>query len=161
MSQTATTREPAPSRALVHHERREVRTRGGIEFVDLTPWVAAAVDRSGLRDGIVNVQSRHTTAAIVVNEAEPLLLEDLRETLERFAPRQAAYRHDDFSVRTVNLEPDEPQNGHSHCKALLLRASESINLVQGRLDLGRWQRVFLVELDGARVRSVSLTIVGA
>ncbi len=144
----------------MHHERREVRTPEDVAFQDLTPWVAAAVGRSGIRDGIVNVQSRHTTAAIVVNEAEPLLLEDLRAALERFAPRRAAYRHDDFAVRTVNMEPGERKNGHAHCQSLLLRASESINVVDGALDLGRWQRVFLVELDGPRTRSVSLTIVG-
>jgi secondary thiamine-phosphate synthase enzyme len=144
-----------------HHEEKDVDTPPGVAFVDLTPWVLQAVERSGVLDGLVTVQSTHTTASIVVNEAEPLLLEDLRDALERFAPRQAAYRHDDFSVRTVNVEPGEPANGHSHCKALLLRASETLTVRAGRPRLGRWQRVFLVELDGARRRRVALSVLGA
>jgi secondary thiamine-phosphate synthase enzyme len=137
-----------------------VRTTACLEFVDVTEAVHELVAASGVRHGIVNVQVRHTTAAICVNESEPLLLEDLRATLERCAPRGVAYRHDDFEVRTVNLEPGEPPNGHSHCKALFLRASETLNVVDGRLQLGRWQRVFLLELDGGRERSVSLLALG-
>lgn len=144
----------------VHHEERDIETPAGVQFIDLTPWVLQAVERSGVRDGLVTVQSTHTTAAVAVNEAEPLLLEDMKDALERFAPRQVAYRHDDFSVRTVNLAPGEPANGHSHCKALLLRASETLTVRDGRPRLGRWQRIFLVELDGARRRHVVLTVLG-
>ncbi|MBL8206973.1 MAG: YjbQ family protein, partial [Blastocatellia bacterium] len=94
------------------------------------------------------------------NENEPLLLDDLKKSLERAAPRTVSYKHDDFDIRTENLTPDERPNGHAHCKALFLRSSETLNLINGELDLGRWQRVFLVELDGARQRTVSLSILG-
>ena len=67
--------------------------------------------------------------------------------LDRLAPTAAEYRHDDMTIRRVNLTPGEPANGYSHCRALLLGASETLNVVDGQLDLGRWQRVFLVELD--------------
>jgi len=138
----------------------QVTTGTCLEFVDVTDRIAERVQALGISQGIVNVQVRHTTAALVVNENEPLLLQDLRDALERAAPRALAYRHDDFAVRTVNMGPGEVPNGHSHCKALFLRASETLNVAAGRLDLGRWQRVFLVELDGARVRTVSLTTLG-
>ena len=138
----------------------EVTTGACLEFVDITDRITARIQAFGIRQGIVNVQVRHTTAALVVNENEPLLLQDLRDALERAAPRALAYRHDDFAVRTVNMGPGEVPNGHSHCKGLFLGASETLNVAGGRLDLGRWQRVFLVELDGARDRTVSLTAIG-
>jgi len=143
-----------------HQGTIELKTRQCLEFVDLTERVREIVARSRVRTGWVNVQTRHTTTAILVGESEPLLMEDLKRQLERLAPRGAAYRHDDFSVRTVNMCPDEEKNGHAHCKALLLRASESINVVESELDLGQWQRIFLVELDRARTRTVSVIVLG-
>jgi len=147
-------------RSACHREELEVPTGASLAFVDLTDRVAGAVERSGLSDGLVAVQSLHTTAAIVVNEHEPLLLEDLREALERAAPCHLAYRHDDFGARTVNMGPGEPANGHAHAKALFLRSSETLAVAAGRLRLGRWQRVFLLELDGPRIRTVVVTVVG-
>jgi secondary thiamine-phosphate synthase enzyme len=80
--------------------------------------------------------------------------------LERLASREHSYRHDDFAVRTVNVVEGERPNGHSHCKSLFLHASETLNIDGGRLQLGRWQRIFFLELDGARPRSVSVMVMG-
>jgi secondary thiamine-phosphate synthase enzyme len=137
-----------------------VTTRSRTEFVDLTEHLNAVVAGLRLRVGLINVQSLHTTTAIVVNEHEPLLLGDFAALLEQAAPADAAYRHDDASVRTVNLTADERVNGHAHCQALLLGPAVAINVVDGMLALGRWQRVFLVELDGPREREVSLVAIG-
>jgi secondary thiamine-phosphate synthase enzyme len=131
-----------------------------LQFIDLTAKVAEMVEESGIRNGIVNIQTRHTTTAIIVNEDEPLLLEDMKRTLEHLAPRHRVYQHDNFEIRTANLAPDEAPNGHSHCKALFLRTSETLNLAGGTLQVGRWQRIFLIELDRARPRSVSVMIFG-
>src|ERR1700722_4153587 len=117
------------------HQRIQVATRRCLDFIDITDHVCKAVAESQVRDGMVNVQTRHTTTAILVGEHEPLLIEDLAKTLERLAPCHSDYRHDDFDVRTVNMCPDEEKNGHSHCKALFLRSSECLNIVDGRLDL--------------------------
>lgn len=144
----------------VDHRILKMRTPGPMSFVDVTERVARTVAQAGIRFGHVNVQSQHTTAALVVNENEPLLLEDLRRTLEAFAPRERVYEHDDFSRRKGPLPADEPVNGHSHCKALMLPSSATLNIVDGRLDLGRWQSLFLVELDSARDRQISLMVVG-
>jgi secondary thiamine-phosphate synthase enzyme len=135
-------------------------TERPVEFVDLTEQVVREVRRSGIRDGMVNIQTRHTTTALIVNENEPLLLEDLSELLERMAPAHGQYRHDRFDVRTVNLNPCERVNGHSHARAVTLGTSVTLNLIAGELQLGRWQRVLLVELDGGRAREVSLAVLG-
>ena len=140
--------------------RLNLTTLNTIEFVDLTDDIRNAVLGSRVRNGFVNVQTRHTTTGIVINENEPLLLADMVDLLERLGPSTSAYRHDDFSIRTANLTPDERTNGHAHCRALFLRASECINIIDGELDLGRWQRIFFLELDGPQRRSVSVTVVG-
>lgn len=150
----------AVAAAAVHHQLIHLHSSECLEFIDLTEKIEEIVDESGVRNGLVNIQTLHTTTAIIINEREPLLIEDMKARLESLAPRDARYRHDDFQIRTVNLEPDEPENGHSHCKALFLRASETINISEGKLLLGRWQRIFLIELDRPRERRVSVMIMG-
>jgi secondary thiamine-phosphate synthase enzyme len=132
--------------------RLVVETREPIQFLDITDDVASVVREAGLREGVVTVFSRHTTAAVCIQEAEPLLLDDLRAFLERSAPAHAHYRHNDFRVRTVHMHDDESPNGHAHCLQLMLGTSESVPVLDGELLLGTWQRVFLVELDGPRPR---------
>ena len=143
-----------------YHDSICLKTEGPLQFVDFTEQLAEVVRQSRIRTGFVNVQTRHTTTAVMVNENEPLLLEDMRRIMERLAPRGRPYQHDDFSVRTVNMCPDEQKNGHSHCKAMFLRTSETLNVAQGELQFGQWQRVFLIELDRAKKRTVSVLIMG-
>lgn len=154
----ATLAPPVP--ATCHHTRIRVTTTRAMEFIDLTDRIEALAAVARIRAGFVNVQSLHTTTAIVVNEHEPLLLTDFEALLAGVAPREAPYRHDDMAVRTVNLAPGERPNGHAHCRALLLPSSVSLNVADGRVQLGRWQRVFLVELDGPRAREVSVLVLG-
>ena len=130
------------------------------EFIDITDEVIGAVRESGVREGVTTVFSRHTTAAVKINENEPLLLEDMAQFLEAAAPREADYRHNDFTIRTANMTEDECPNGHSHCQHLLLSASETIPVCDGELLLGRWQRVFLIELDRPRLREVVIQVQG-
>jgi secondary thiamine-phosphate synthase enzyme len=137
-----------------------VHTRLPTEFVDVTCLIEAAVREAGLATGAVTVHTRHTTTGLLVNEHEPLLLVDLQTLFERLAPTTAAYAHDDFERRTVNLAPGERRNGHAHCRAALLRSSETLALRRGRLYLGRWQRVFLAEFDGPQRRELLLTMMG-
>ena len=80
--------------------------------------------------------------------------------LRRSAPRTGDYRHDNLERRTVNLEPRERPNGDAHARALLIGCSESLNVADGALQLGRWQRIFLVELDGPRTREISVALFG-
>ena len=149
----------APTRSC-HHTTIHIDTEHPTQFLDLTADLEAFIAASGIQSGLLNVQSLHTTAAIVVNEHEPLLLTDMAVLLERLAPVDAVYRHDNVTLRTVNCVLSEPPNGHSHCRSLLLGSTAALNVVDGKLQLGRWQRVFLVELDGPRSRDVSLLLLG-
>ena len=144
-----------------HYVTISIATRREIEFVDLTPSMSSLVEALGIKEGILTVQTRHTTTGLMINEHEPLLLDDLKAMFERLVPAAGPYAHDDFSCRTVNLGPNERRNGHAHCRAALLRTSESIPIVDGRLTLGRWQRVFLVEFDGGQRREISVALVAA
>jgi secondary thiamine-phosphate synthase enzyme len=133
------------------------------EFIDITDQVTGFVEESQVRNGTALVFSRHTTAAIKIQENEPLLLIDMTSMLERFAPKNAHYRHNDFSVRTVHMHEDECPNGHSHCQHLALGSSETIPIVDGDLTLGEWQRVFMVELDEEKpspYREILIQIMG-
>ena len=142
------------------HHTLHIATRQPTEFVDLTDPLERLVANAGLRFGIVNVQTLHTTTGVVVNEHEPLLLSDFRVLLDATAPNDGRYRHDDMTARRVNVVDRERPNGHAHCRALLLPSSLCLNVTSGRLLLGRWQRVFLVELDGPRERQVSVLLFG-
>jgi secondary thiamine-phosphate synthase enzyme len=137
-------------------------THEPIQFLDITDDVAELVRAAGLRDGVATVFSRHTTAAVCIQEAEPLLLEDLREFLQRHAPTHAHYRHNDFRVRTVHMHDDESPNGHAHCLQFMLGSSETVPVADAELMLGTWQRIFLVELDGPRdAREVLIQVLGS
>lgn len=166
MPRTATLQRTAgpqglPGRAsLVRHLVLSVETVRPTEFVDVTGALAATVDAFGLSEGVVTIQTQHTTTGLLINEHEPLLLGDLEAMFDRLVPAGADYAHDDGTRRTVNLGPDERRNGHAHCRAALLRTSESIGVSGGALTLGRWQRVFFVEFDGAQKRRISLTLMG-
>jgi len=137
----------------------ELQTEERLQFIDLTDLVAERVRRSGIGHGLVCVQSRHTTTAVVVNENEPLLIEDLKRMLERLVPRDGRYGHNELH-RRHEPAPDESRNGDAHCRALLLGSSETLAVAGGALQLGRWQSVFLVELDGPRRRTVSVVVMG-
>ncbi|MBV8339428.1 MAG: type 2 isopentenyl-diphosphate Delta-isomerase [Candidatus Eremiobacteraeota bacterium] len=140
--------------------RLQYATSGAGSFLDITDDVSSIVRSSGVREGVVHVYSTHTTAAVRVNENEELLLRDFARFLERLAPAgNGVYEHDDFA-RRVNLPPNEPVNGHAHCRHLLLSSSETLPLVDGRLALGVWQRIFLVELCSPRERTVVVQVVG-
>jgi secondary thiamine-phosphate synthase enzyme len=148
------------AQTLVVTEALELETTAAPGFHDITDEINAIVAESGVTQGNVTVFSCHTTAAIRINEGEPLLMRDLARTLRQIAPSNAYYEHNDFGRRTVNMHEDEPANGHSHCQHLFLSTSENIPVMDGKTALGTWQRVFLIELDHPRMRQVLVTVVG-
>jgi secondary thiamine-phosphate synthase enzyme len=131
-----------------------------MEFVDVTARLHAAVAESLIAEGLLMIQSRHTTAGLLINEHEPLLLEDLAELFERLVPAHLAYRHDDFHRRFGDAASTERVNGHAHCRAALLRTSEYLAISNGELSLGCWQRVLFVDFDGGQQRELWLTLLG-
>lgn len=143
------------------HEELSFKTAGKNDFIDITDKVKNFVDESGIKTGFVNIQTLHTTAAVMINENEPGLIEDIKKFLEKLAPQSGPYyEHDDFKKRTVNMCDGECANGHAHCKAILLPVNVILNLINGKLQLGQWQRIFLVELDRARPRKAQILILG-
>ncbi len=142
------------------NKKNKLDTKEIYEFIDITDDIVEFVKECGLENGIVNIQIMHTSSAIILNENEPFLLEDIKRKLEEFASTEDSYRHDDFDVRTVNMCVGECENGHSHCKAVTLPSSITLNLVDGELQLGTWQRVMFLELDRARPRSYQIMVMG-
>lgn len=147
-------------------ESVSVETDRAPAFFDITEKITDVVARSEIENGFVVIFSKHTTAAIKINEAEPLLLKDMECFLERLAPKESYYGHNDFAIRTVHMHEDECPNGHAHCQHLMLSTSEQVPLIDGEMTFGEWQRIFLVELDVDMVelpkkRDVIVQVVGA
>lgn len=136
-----------------HTTRLEFSTQGNTHVIDINDRVAEAVASSGLRDGIVCVSVVGSTASITTTEAEPgLLTHDLRAFYDRIAPEGERYRHE---------ETWHDDNGHSHVRASSLGPSVTLPLVDGRLTLGTWQQIVLIDFDTRpRSRTVVVQIVG-
>lgn len=131
-----------------------LKTIAPIQIIDITGQVRERLADSGLRNGLVTLISRHTTARVNLNENEAALHRDMVAFLQRLAPRDGDYGH--------NLAPvDDRDNAHAHLLGLFMNASESIPVADGELLLGGWQSIFFVELDGPREqRSVLLHCIG-
>lgn len=138
----------------------EFQTKDTFDFIDITDKVKDFITKSQLKNGLVNIQILHTSAALIVNENEPLLIEDFKNNLEKTAPKALNYQHNDLNKRSVNICPDECINGHSHCQAIHLLVNATLNLINGKIQLGQWQRIFIVELDHSRKRQVQIQILG-
>ncbi len=135
-----------------------IQTEKGPQFIDITDRVWELARRSGVENGFAIIFSKHTTAAIRINENEPALIRDMEEMLEKIAPSCQDYGHNRFAHAFTGN--GERPNGHSHCQQLLLGASEAVPIVEGELAFGQWQRIFLVELDHGRDREVVAQFVG-
>jgi secondary thiamine-phosphate synthase enzyme len=127
----------------------EIKTDTRIKILDITGEIQSVLDRSDLKTGIVHIYSRHSTSGIVVNENEKGLVEDFQSSLESLVPSNNNYHHDRID-----------NNADSHLRSFLIGNSETIPLYNGKLDLGTWQSVFFVELDGPRTRKVTVTVIG-
>jgi secondary thiamine-phosphate synthase enzyme len=148
----------------IQHSILKIKTRKALDFYDITEEVEKLVKESGIANGSVQVFSRHTTVAIRINEQEKGIIADFGDLLNRLIPKDVYYRHNDLSVRTENLVCDpgasDCLNGHSHCTHLFMGTSETIPVIDGKLMLGIWQRVFAIELDVARNRQIILQVIG-
>lgn len=135
-------------------------TKKAPSFHDITDDIKKVVKKSGILNGIAFVFSLHTTCSIKINENEPLLLEDMGKFLNKLAPVDSDYKHNDFTIRTVNMCDDECKNGHAHCQQSLMGTSELLPIKEGGLVLGQWQRVFLIEMDRPRERKILVEVMG-
>ena len=124
-----------------------INTNNGFEIIDITSKINELID---IEYGIVSIFSKHSTSAIVVNENEKGLLNDLELMLDNIVSDKFSYQHDRID-----------DNARSHLQSFLLSSSECLPVKNSKLDLGTWQSVFFVELDGPRrSRTITLTMVG-
>jgi len=121
-----------------------VETEDRTECIDITDRVAATLPDNA--DGVCTVFSQHTTMGVVVNEAESRLLDDLATALDRLVPDDG-WQHDEID-----------DNGDSHVRAMLVGESATVPVVDGDLQLGRWQSLLAVECDGPRSRTVTVRV---
>jgi secondary thiamine-phosphate synthase enzyme len=128
----------------------ETRTRRA--FLNITPDVAAAVERSGVAEGLCLVNAMHITASVYINDDEPGLLHDYEQFLERLAPHEptSAYRH--------NLTGED--NGDAHIKRQVMGREVVVAITAGKLDFGPWEQIFYGEFDGRRKKRVLIKIIG-
>lgn len=117
----------------------QISTRGNSDVVDITGQVADLVCETGVTNGLVVVFNVGSTAGITTTEFEPgLAKHDIKAAFERVAPESAWYEHE---------QTWHDDNGHSHVRASMLGPSLSVPIVDGRLTLGTWQQIILVDFD--------------
>jgi len=134
----------------VHSDYMTVQTKEKREFLNITPNIKAALEKSGIRDGIVLVSSLHSNSALFVNDDEPGLLQDIAEWADRIAPFGPNYQH---SARSES-------NAGAHLQNLLLHHQAVVSVADGKLELGPWQNVIYAELDGQRPKRILIKILG-
>ncbi len=135
-----------------------LKTEKEFQIIDITKKIQEFVKKKKVKKGEITITTKHTTTAIRVNENEKRLLKDIEQYLYEIAPKGKQYLHDDIEKRT-GCSKNEPKNAHAHLKALLMGASETLPIKDGKLDLGKWQRIFFIELDGPRKRTFVIEMV--
>jgi secondary thiamine-phosphate synthase enzyme len=138
---------------MVKTDRINLKTRGNNDIVDITPEVSRALSDSQLKNGILTAFMPGSTASITTIEYEPgLVKEDLPKALEAMAPSGSRYAHDSAWGEG---------NGHAHVRASIVGPGLTVPFSEGRLMLGTWQQIVLVDYDNrARSREVIVQIVG-
>jgi secondary thiamine-phosphate synthase enzyme len=138
--------------------RSELKILPQKEFTDITDIINKKIKNSGYKDGIILINSLHTTLGLKILENEILSLSDIDDFLKRVVPSTIDYAHDKINLRQVS--PNERVNGISHVRMLFFDTSITLPIQDGKLLLGEWQKLFLVEMDGSpcRDRTIILTI---
>jgi len=132
-----------------------IRTDERVELKSITREIAAFVEQSPIRDGIVHISSLHTTAGLMMNEVQGALLSDMTNMFEQVIPSAVYYKHND-----PLLSDCDRRNADAHLRAVVVGHSVSIPIIDGRLKLGVWQNVLLSEFDGPNNRKVHVQVMG-
>jgi secondary thiamine-phosphate synthase enzyme len=130
-------------------------TNDRMQLINVTDRINEIVRKSGIRDGIVHLQSLHTTTAVFINEWQDALLHDVRNFLEDLVSRENGWRHND-----PNFSDCERQNADSHLRGMIMGQTLSLQVRNSCVLLGTWQSIILAEFDGPRSRSVSIQVSG-
>lgn len=133
----------------------ECVTNARFEITDITARIASAVREGGVRDGIVHIQTLHTTTALLLNESQQALLHDFETLARTLVDENGSWRHND-----PRYSDCDRGNAAAHLRSLLLGHSLTLQIHAGRLLLGQWQAVLFAELDGPRTRNLSVQMIG-
>ena len=133
----------------VFFQDRDVSTKSRTELVDITDMVEETVRKSGITSGICIVHSVHSTTAIIVNEHEAGLINDIIKKVQHDFPKGAGWLHDRVD-----------DNADAHLASSYIGPTRIFPVRYGRLVRGTWQNIFLLELDGPRTRSIIIEVMG-
>jgi secondary thiamine-phosphate synthase enzyme len=128
-----------------------VSTKKKIGASDISAKIDEIIEKNSFQSGIAVVFCPHTTCGLLINEFEENLIKDFEDVLQKWFPPQQQYHHD---------STDPHMNAHAHLQTLQLKTSETVPISNGKLLLGTWQKVMLVELDGPKERKVIIQIIG-
>jgi secondary thiamine-phosphate synthase enzyme len=134
----------------IYTEHITLQTQKAREAVNITKHVKAALEKSGFRDGILVVSSLHANSAVIVNDDEAGLLEDLEQWLHQIAPARDGFKHQGRFESSAAV----------HLQSILLGQQITAAFSEGRLDLGPWQSILFIELDGLRPKGIVVKILG-
>jgi secondary thiamine-phosphate synthase enzyme len=130
-------------------------TSDRMQLINVTDRINEIVRKSGIREGIVHLQSLHTTTAVFLNEWQDALLHDVRQFLDDLVSRENSWRHND-----PRFSDCERRNADSHLRGMIMGQSLSLQVRNSAVLLGTWQSIILAEFDGPRSRSMSVQVSG-
>lgn len=172
-------RMSGPRELVTHYEELGVVTLAGISLSDITQEVKAVLQKSGCQEGVLTVLSKHSTVSVIIQEFEKRFVDDARQFLHKLAPKDEPYLHNDLDFRTGPSDwpggdeawrafrAKEPVNTHSHLLAMVLGTSESIPIHEGKLTIGTYQNIIIVDADGCfpggnkKKRTICVQITGS
>ena len=146
---------PGPGSFKIFNRILDWITEDRMQLLNITDRINELVRKSGVRDGIIHLQSLHTTTAVFLNEWQDALLHDVKAFLDQAVPRENYYRHND-----PEWSDCERQNADSHLRGMMLGQTLCLQVRNASVLLGTWQKILLAEFDGPRSRSVSVQIMG-
>jgi secondary thiamine-phosphate synthase enzyme len=136
------------------HYREELffNTKTRVSFINITDKVEAAIEKSGVRNGLCLVNAMHISASVYINDDEPGLLHDYEQWLEKLAPHEpiGQYRHNDTGE----------DNADAHIKRQIMGREVVVAITEGKLDFGPWEQIFYGEFDGKRKKRVLIKLIG-
>jgi len=134
-----------------HREYLYYTTKKRREYINITPQVEVAVQKSGILEGLVLVNAMHITASVYINDDESGLIQDFDDFLEKTAPYGLdKYRHHQTGE----------DNGDAHLKRQLFGREVVVAITGGKLDFGPWEQIFYAEFDGRRKKRVLVKVIG-
>jgi secondary thiamine-phosphate synthase enzyme len=146
---------PAPAGFRIFNRIVDWITNDRMQLINVTDRINEIVRKSGIHDGIVHLQSLHTTTAVFINEWQDALLHDVRTFLDDIVHREEYYRHNDPAYSDC-----ERKNADSHLRGMVMGQSLCLQVRNSAVLLGTWQSIILAEFDGPRSRSMSIQVSG-